>query len=91
MACTALPASSNEVITFESYCDETRKIGQELSEKYQEYPLVYGNTADIGKSLMSLWINPTTKSWTIVATKDDLSCIIGYGDNFNIIKKQPKL
>ncbi len=38
---------------------------------------------------MSIWVNPATKSWSIVATKEKLSCIIGVGENFEFIPFKP--
>lgn len=81
------PQASNaeEIITTQIYCDDTKKIVNTLRQTFREMPFVYGKTNDDAKSVMSLWINPTTKSWTIVATKKDTSCVIGVGDNFELV------
>jgi hypothetical protein len=30
-------------------------------------------------------MNPLTKTWTIIATKGDLSCIVGVGESLKVI------
>lgn len=67
------------------YCDDTKKIVNTLRQTFKEMPFAYGKTNDDAKSVMSLWINPTTKSWTIVATKKDISCVVGVGDQFELV------
>jgi hypothetical protein len=34
---------------------------------------------------MSLWINPNTKSWSIITTKGDVTCLVGSGGDFNLV------
>ena len=86
MACI-VPQASNamEVVPTQAYCTSTKELIAGLSEKYKEKPLLIGKTGDNAGSIMSLWINPTTKSWTIIATKDDMSCIIGVGEEFKLV------
>jgi hypothetical protein len=86
MACIA-PLASNgaEVIKFDAYCDNTDTIVKNLKETYKEYPIVIGKASDEAKSVMTLWTNPTTKSWTILATSKKTSCVIGVGEGFSII------
>lgn len=86
-----VPPASNaaELLTFEAYCDDTATIVKSLKETHKETPIILGKTADEAKSIMTLWTNPTNKSWTILATASNLSCIIGVGDEFTIVK-QPK-
>ena len=67
------------------YCDDTKKIVNTLKQTFKEMPFAYGKTGDDAKSIMSLWINPTTKSWTIIATKKDISCVVGVGDEFDLV------
>ena len=86
MACLGLQASNaQETIAVELPCFDTKVLFNELKNKYKETPIVMGITSDQVKSTMSVWLQPTTNTWTIVATKDSLSCIIGTGENFKII------
>lgn len=86
MACIApLASNSAELLKFDAYCDGTETIVKNLKETYKEAPILMGKTSDEAKSVMTLWINPTNKSWTILATSEKISCIIGVGDNFKVI------
>ena len=44
-----------------------------------------GKAGDAAKSTVSIWMNPVEHNWTIVATKNDLSCIVGLGDDMKIV------
>lgn len=86
MACIApLVSNGAEVIKFDAYCDNTDTIVKNLKETYKESPIVIGKASDEAKSVMTLWINPTTKSWTILATSKATSCVIGVGEGFSLI------
>jgi hypothetical protein len=74
----------DEIVTARLECYNTMKVFTELQKTYKEAPMVLGKTSDEAKSTMSLWINATTKSWTIVATKDTLSCIVGAGTDIEL-------
>jgi hypothetical protein len=85
--------SEPEVIDTQAYCDTTEKIVKDLTAKYGETPILIGSSGDVAKSTMTLWTNPKTKSWSIIATSKETSCIIGVGDklktvNLNEIRTQ---
>jgi hypothetical protein len=50
-----------------------------------------GKADDVAKSTMSLWINSLENSWSIVATKGDLSCVVGSGTHFKIMPNKKSL
>lgn len=79
------PVFASEVIPIEMYCDNTKEIVKTLRETYKEIPIITGKTSDVAGSIMTIWTNPLTESWTIVATKEDYSCIVGVGTKFNVI------
>ncbi len=88
--------SEPEVIETQAFCDATEKIVKDLTSKYGETPILIGSSGDVAKSTMTVWTNPKTKSWSIVATSKDVSCIIGVGDrlkpiNLNEIRTQQVL
>jgi hypothetical protein len=64
-----------------------------LREDYKEYPIAMGITNDRANSTMSIWVSPRDKSWTIVATKKEISCVIGTGTDFDFVpyKKEKQL
>ena len=74
----------DEIITARLECYNTVKVFNELQKTYKEAPMVLGKTSDEAKSTMTLWINATTKTWTIVATKDAFSCIVGAGTDIEL-------
>lgn len=81
---------AGELATREMYCDDTKTITKDLRDKYNEIPVVIGKVDDVAGSLMTLWTNPNNESWTIVATKDDYSCIIGSGSKLTVIDYKRK-
>lgn len=74
-----------ETLSTEFPCGETKKITEFLKERYNEAPIILGKTDDVAKSLMSLWVNKNSGSWTLLATKEELTCIIGTGTDLKVI------
>lgn len=66
-------------------CDDTAIIVNTLKKDYRELPFILGKANDIAGTIMSLWINPSSKSWTILSTKNDLTCIVGAGEKLEVI------
>jgi len=69
----------DEVVNITLECYNTMKVFTELQKTYKELPIILGKASDQAGSTMTLWISPKEKTWTIVATKDKLSCIVGTG------------
>ena len=82
-----------ESITTNITCFETEQLITQLKGSYREMPFVFGKTSDVAGTVMSIWINPLTKTWTIVSTKDTVSCVIGYGTEMHLVPypKGPKI
>ena len=72
--------SQQEIVSRDMICNDTEIIVKTLRGKYKEVPLLIGQANDEASSIMTLWMNPETKSWTITATKDDVSCVTGMGE-----------
>lgn len=66
-------------------CDDTASIVKTLKEKYKEKPIVIGKAGDEAESTMTLWVNSSSKTWTILATKNKITCIVGVGDEVKLI------
>jgi hypothetical protein len=79
-----------EISSADMYCDDTKTIVKTLREDYKEAPIIIGKASDMAGSVMTLWINPETKSWSIIATKDNTSCIIGVGEKFDVLVQDKK-
>ena len=90
---TAQAKSPEEVVTTEITCYDTDELINILREQYKEYPIAMGITNDRANSTMSIWVNPREKSWTILATKQQISCVIGTGIEFDFVpyKKEKQL
>ena len=69
----------DEVVDIKIECYNTMKVFTELQKVYKEMPVILGKAGDEAGSTMTLWISPKEKTWTIVATKDKISCIVGTG------------
>ena len=74
-----------ETVKTELPCYNTQELFKSLREKFKELPLLTGKTDDEANSTMSVWLNPIENDWTIVATKKDLSCVVGTGTDMKII------
>jgi hypothetical protein len=90
IGCIALTSNAGEVLTNEMMCENTKTVFNALKKEHGEMPVVFGKSDDIAESVMTLWTNPTSDSWTIVATKDDISCIVGSGQKLKVISYNKK-
>ena len=87
------PVVSEEIVNIEMPCYNTTVLFDTLKKNYKESPILVGKADDVAKSTMSLWVNTSDNYWSIVATKGDLSCVVGTGTHFKImpIKKSLSL
>lgn len=74
-----------ESITADMPCYNTTEIFKSLKEKYKEFPFMIGQTGDEANSVVSIWLDPINNNWTILATKKDLTCVVGIGTDMKII------
>ena len=74
-----------ESISIDLPCYNTKEIFKSLREKYREFPVMSGKASDEANSVISIWMNPIDNNWTIVATKNDLSCVVGMGTDIKIL------
>ena len=74
-----------EVVSIEMYCFTTDQVAGTLKQ-FGEIPLAIGKAFDLAGSTMSLWTNPSTETWTLVATKQNVSCILGTGERLQLLK-----
>ena len=99
MVCAViLPSNSysqelKDTIEVDFPCYESTELFKILREKYKEMPFMMGKAGDAANSTVSVWMNPVDNNWTIVATKNDLSCVVGMGDNMKLVpyKKGPNV
>jgi hypothetical protein len=74
-----------ESITIDLPCYNTKEIFKSLREKYKELPFMTGKAEDEANSVVSIWLDPINNNWTILATKKDLTCVVGVGTDMKII------
>jgi len=74
-----------DTITADMPCYNTKEIFTSLREKYKEFPFMTGQVDDEAKSVVSIWMNPVENNWTILATKKDITCVIGMGTDMKIV------
>jgi len=76
-----VPQVSNaaETISIDIVCDRTQKVFETLKNEHGEAPILMGQTHDRAESIMSVWANPVTGTWTILATVQNVTCVVGEG------------
>ena len=77
---TLLNTLKKEILSF-----NTNYLLNALKKEYKEVPILYGIASDQAESTMSVWTSPSTKSWSIIATKGEISCIVGAGVGFKFV------
>ena len=87
---TAQAKSPEEIVTVEINCYDTNELLKMLRDTYNEIPIAMGITNDSANSTMTLWISPKEKTWTITATKQNISCVIGTGTDFDFVPYKKK-
>jgi hypothetical protein len=88
--CTVLSLSSTQAQTsqqqFHALCERQHdRVFAMLRDEFGEHPLAAarGGTDEQG-GVMTLTVNPETKSWTILVITRDKTCILGGGTEFTI-------
>lgn len=72
-------------------CDATEIVFKTLSGKdYQERPIWLASSTEKLVNY-SLWVNASTKTWTIVQFDKNIACVLGVGESYTIIDKKPIL
>jgi hypothetical protein len=74
-----------EAIKVDLPCYNTTELFKSLRENYKELPIVTGTASDVAESTVTIWMDPVEKSWTIVSTKNNLSCIVGLGTDIKLL------
>jgi hypothetical protein len=98
IVCTLLSNNSysqeiTDTVETELPCYNTTEIFKSLKEKHKEVPFMTGRAGDFANSIVSIWMNPVDATWTIIATKKDITCVIGMGTDMKIVphKKGPNV
>lgn len=73
--------SAQEVVNLQkpAVCMETTLILNQIVEDYQELPL-WGSK--LPQSNIAVFVNHTTKTWTLVQWNENLACVLDTGINY---------
>lgn len=83
VTCTQVYAQEQQLIQI--YCDRTETIINSLRKDGGQEVLLWGRGPEGTTGLMSLWINSSTNTWTILTShQDGKTCIIGGGRDFTV-------
>ena len=74
-----------DTITADLPCYNTKELFKSLREQYKELPFMTGKAEDEANSVVSIWMNPADNNWTILATKKDLTCVVGMGTDMKFV------
>ena len=75
----------------EVYCDKTEILIPVIKGKdFQEVPIWFGK-GDGKAPNYSLFVNSETRSWTIIQFNNELACVIGSGESYQVITKKPNI
>ena len=77
--------SPEEVVNVKIACYDTDLLIKTLLDTHKEYPILMGITDDNASSTMAVWVNFRTKTWTIIATKEKVSCVIVSGKGIELV------
>ena len=70
-------------------CDDSDKIHELMSKKYEETPIAIGITGS--GSLVELLVSPHGETWTlIISTPDGRSCFLASGEGWHDLRPKPK-
>lgn len=82
------PVEVKQMLRVDLPCFDSKKVFQSLLKEFNERPLIYGKANDLANSKVSIWFNSKDKSWTILATVDDTTCLIGSGTDLVVVPKE---
>ena len=84
VAAFSLPVLAEPIpqrLQFIGLCDTHDGLAAALANRYGETPVVMGTTG--GSSIMELFVNIKTGTWTVVLTQaDGTACGVASGENF---------
>ena len=60
-------------------CTSTEIVMSEITKNYKEVP-IWGS--QLGDSNISLFVNPDTKTWTLIQWNSDFACVIDTGQDY---------
>lgn len=68
----------------EVFCDNAKKVVSALMEKWGELPVWTAKDGQDDTKYLLL-VNPKTQSWTLLQFTPEVACILGLGENSNLV------
>ncbi len=65
-------------------CDDAKTLIRSLTENYNEKP-IWTARNPVDDTRFGLFVNEKTKSWTLLQMTPEMACIIGVGQESNLI------
>jgi hypothetical protein len=73
-------------------CDKRDAVVESLTgSEYKEIPLWFGREQDNNLNVYGLLVNEKTGTWTFIQFNNNVACILGAGEGFQINYTGPKL
>jgi hypothetical protein len=70
-------------------CDKAERMISNLKNSdFKEVPIWFGKEADSKTPNYSLFVNPETRTWTIIQFNKDVACILGSGESYSVVTKK---
>jgi len=89
--CSATQSYAAETKQLSVVCDKTSVVIDALTHRFNEMTILAGT--GIGpqdKHIISVWGNPELKTYTILDTFGEMSCILSVGENVEILLQEPE-
>jgi hypothetical protein len=88
---TSVAYAQPSITKKEVYCDKTEILIPVIKGKdFQEVPIWFGK-GDGKAPNYSLFVNNETRSWTIIQFNNELACVIGSGESYQVITKKTNI
>jgi hypothetical protein len=81
------PPKTERTVSVE--CDSTEKVMTALRDQFKEIPIMVGKSV-IKQSYTSIWGNPDTKTFSVVTTKGDITCVLDVGTDLEVVINSDK-
>jgi len=71
-------------------CDKTSTILNSLQNSFKEIGIISGKGVGPTPHTLSVWGNPETNTFTILDTHGDTTCVLGVGEEIQILLQAPE-
>lgn len=68
-------------------CDKNGSIIKVITAEYGERPFAFGTGPDDSKMILA--VNQETKTWTVLAIKDNITCVLALGTDLSTYGGKP--